>query len=75
MFAIFKSFCPIFYFFLVGLHFLLTLFMEPGYLRLHRTYAEGWMNIEYGQIPGKTRDFFLVFIIVQTRSRAKPVSV
>jgi len=75
MFAIFKSFCPcIFYFFLVGLHFLLTLFIEPGYLRLHRTYAKGLMNIEYGQIPGRTREFSLVFITVQTRFGAKPVS-
>jgi len=32
------------------------------------------MNTEYGQIPGRTRDFSLVFIIVQTRTGAKQVS-
>ena len=32
------------------------------------------MNREYGQIPGKIRDFCLVFITVQTRSGDKPVS-
>jgi hypothetical protein len=32
------------------------------------------MNTEYGQIPGRTRDFSLVFITVQTGSGAKAVS-